>query len=77
MEKVYTTYGRDFESKMIKSCKYTPETKVLEVTFNNGQEYEYYGVDKETVNGFMDPESAGKYFISKIKGSFEYQKLEE
>lgn len=77
MEKVYTTYGRDFESAMIKSCEYTPETEELVVTFNNGQSYKYQNVDEDTVTGFMEPESAGKYFIANIRNKFEYEKLED
>lgn len=77
MSEVYTSYGREFESKMIQSCEYTPDTKVLIVTFNNGQKYSYSDVDEETVNGFMEPESAGRYFLANIKGKFDYSKLED
>lgn len=77
MSKLHSVYGREFESKMIKSCEYNPDTKVLIVEFNNGQKYSYSDVDEDTVTGFMEPESAGRYFIANIKGKFEFEKLEE
>jgi hypothetical protein len=77
MTSINTTYGRSYDSKMIKQSEYTPDTKVLVVTFNNGQQYSYEDVDEDVMEEFMDPESAGKFFLENIKGHYEYEKLDD
>ena len=76
-EEIHTSYGREYKSKMIQRSEYTPDTKELIVTFNNGQRYSYENVDEDIVEEFMDPESAGKYFLQNIKGKFDFNKLED
>ena len=77
MSEVHTSYGRDYDSKMIRRADYTPDTKELIVTFNNGQKYSYENVNEDVMNEFMEPESAGRYFLQNIKGKYEFQKLED
>lgn len=73
---IYTSYGRDFDSSMLETAMYTPDTKELEVTFkSNGAQYRYDGVPEDVVNDFFNAESAGKFFIKNIKDKYETTRL--
>lgn len=54
------------ESSMIKAVGYDPETRLLEVVFNNDQTYRYEGVPPEVYEELMAAESKGRYMRSEI-----------
>ena len=55
------------KSSMIGAVSYDPETRVLQVRFNNGSVYEYDDVLQDDAEGLMSAASAGTYFHTRIK----------
>lgn len=62
-------------SSQFKKVRYDSEEKTLIITFNNNKRYEYSGMSAEQFKEFMSADSFGKYFISKIKGHFNFRPL--
>lgn len=54
-------------SSVVHFVSYDSLTRVLSVVFKNGSTYEYYGVDDETVNEFMNSQSLGRYLNFVLK----------
>jgi len=57
-------------SKNISSIHYDPNTKVLEVTFNEGSTYHYHGISPDTYTSFENAKSHGKHFNTHIKDKY-------
>jgi KTSC domain len=58
------------DSTNLKSVGYDPDTKTLEVEFDKGRIYQYYGVPSELHQDLMQAtESHGKFFIKHIKNA--------
>ena len=62
-------------SSHLRSVGYDPSAKVLEVEFNDGALYRYYGVPAAVHQGLMGAESHGSYLHRHIKGQYRYEKL--
>ena len=60
------------ESSNIARFRYTKETQVLTVEFQNGGRYEYYDVPDAVFEGMVRAPSKGQYLAQKIKGTFRY-----
>lgn len=59
------------KSKNIKSIHYTPETKVLEVTFHaGGHVYHYHNVPNHVYTAFENAKSHGEHFAEHIKNKY-------
>lgn len=68
--------SHDFKSSMLNSCTYDETKELLTLTFQKGgQTYEYRDVPEAVYNDFVSAESAGKFFLSQIKGKYTEQKL--
>ena len=67
----------DIKSSNLKSASYDTETKILTVTFNNGNIYTYENVPWEVFTKFRMSESQGKFFVSEISRKYTYKKFEE
>lgn len=64
------------KSSNIKEIGYDGETRELTVTFVNKSQYAYADVPPEIFEDFALAESAGRFFHQKVKGKFEYRKLD-
>jgi hypothetical protein len=62
-------------STMINSVGYDPDTKVLEIEFNNGEVYTYHNIEQGEYDSLMNASSIGKYFSANIKGRHSTSKL--
>lgn len=63
-------------SSNLKSVGYDPSTSTLEIEFNDGRVYEYYGVPQQVHIGLMNAESKGSYYHENIKNAgYSYQKI--
>ena len=60
------------ESSMLRSAGYHPERSILELEFNNGRIYRYFGVPQEVVVELMAAESKGRYFLDQIDDLYPY-----
>lgn len=59
----------------MKSVGYKPQSEVLEIEFQSGAIYQYFGVPKEVHEGLMSAESKGRFFNREIRDSYEYVPL--
>lgn len=64
------------ESTTIKSVLYNFITESLKITFSSGAMYEYSNVPSEIYDDFCKAESQGKFLNEKIKGTYNYSKIE-
>ncbi len=57
-------------SSMIQSAGYDAQSQTLDVEFKNGRIYSYANVPQSEYDGLMGASSAGKFFLSNIKGVY-------
>lgn len=65
------------KSSNIASVGHDKKTKTLEVEFKNGSIYLYKDFSLYMYKNFMKAESQGKYFNTKIRGQYTYEKLDQ
>ncbi len=58
------------ESTVITAAGYVAEYKVLELQFQDGRSYQYYGVPERVYKGLMAAESQGRYFNDRIRDAY-------
>jgi hypothetical protein len=58
------------ESSMIKSIGYDPNSSTLEIEFNNGAVWQYFGFVESLWYEFENSESKGKFFHREIKNQY-------
>ena len=58
------------DSSFIYSVDYTKEEETLKITFVNGTEYEYQGINEELFEDFLKAESKGRFFRENIRNKF-------
>ena len=51
------------------------ENNILRVQFNSGVMWEYYNVDDDVFQSFLNAESKGKFFHQHIKHEYEGKKI--
>ncbi|MCA9865868.1 MAG: KTSC domain-containing protein [Anaerolineae bacterium] len=59
-------------SSLVASVGYVPEYKVLEIEFQDGRSYQYFGVPERIYKGLMAAESRGRYFNERIRDAYVY-----
>jgi hypothetical protein len=60
-------------SSHISETSYDRETQILSVTFSEGREYRYQGVDKDTYDALITSPSKGRAFNALIRDAFEFE----
>lgn len=63
------------ESSNLASVGYDEKTKMLEIEFNHGGVYEYYGVEKKVYEELMNADSHGRYFYYNIRDDYDYSRV--
>ena len=59
------------ESTALNSLGYDPSTKILEVEFkDSGDVWQYFGFTVTAYRKFINADSLGNYFATKIKGKY-------
>jgi hypothetical protein len=70
MERAYV------QSSDLASVGYDEQSLILEIEFNAGNVYQYFGVPKDIYDGLLSASSKGKYFHQYIKkGGYSYSKI--
>ncbi|GAB4454705.1 MAG: hypothetical protein Kow00120_24440 [Anaerolineae bacterium] len=64
----------DADSSMISAFRYDAAEEVLEVIFNSGGVYQYYGVTPDVYEGLCDAESKGSFMREFIIDMYRYTK---
>ena len=58
------------DSTSIQALQYDETTKVLQIRFARGSEYQYEGVPADVVTGLAHASSPGRYFRANIAGAY-------
>jgi hypothetical protein len=59
------------QSSALNSAGYDPSSKILELEFrNSGGVWQYFGVSNASFKKFMNAESLGNFFVTRIKGKY-------
>ena len=66
---------KSVDSSNLRSVGYDEKDNILEIEFHSGGIYQYYNVDKEEYLDLMDASSHGRYFMSNIRGAYEYWRV--
>ena len=66
---------RTFESKLLIAAAYDAGKQILYLRFRSGDVYRYFGFPEEQYREFLDADSRGRYFLSKIRNQFRYERL--
>ena len=64
------------ESSNLRSVGYDEYLLVLEIEYNSGTVYRYYGVPSEVHDEIINAESVGKYFNANVKSKYNFLKVE-
>ncbi len=64
------------QSSDLKSVGYDVLTQVLEIEFNSGGIYQYFGVPQAVYDGLMSAPSHGKYFHAYIKDKYPSSRIQ-
>jgi len=64
------------QSSNISSIGYDSNSEILEVEFNNGSIYEYYGVPENIYSELMSSGSHGTYLAANVKKHYQYQRTQ-
>ncbi len=62
-------------SSNIRSIGYDAASQTLEIEFNTGATYQYFGVPSSDYDGIMAADSKGTYFHANIKTRYSFDKL--
>lgn len=65
------------ESSMVQAIGYDPETRTLEVIFNNDTKYQYHDVPQEQYQELMNAESKGRYMHAHIIDKYACTRIED
>ena len=57
-------FSHQFDSTMLVSCEYDPDTKEMMVEFKNGKKYYYIDVEPSIYGDLITAKSSGRFFNS-------------
>lgn len=76
LEDVERMMQRDaVESSLMAKVGYVPEYKVLEIEFQDGRSYQYFGVPERVYRNLMAAESRGRYFNERIRDAYIFGRI--
>lgn len=70
-----TVQVHPLQSSLVASVAYHPALAFLDLVLTNGRRYRYFGVSSQTYNELLQADSKGRFFNSRIKGVFPYQRF--
>ena len=62
-------------SRDLKSVGYDPDTRILEIEFNNGGVYQYANVPSSVYTGLITASSHGSFLHKNVRNKYSYVKL--
>ncbi|OQA49773.1 MAG: hypothetical protein BWY45_03479 [Euryarchaeota archaeon ADurb.Bin294] len=62
-------------SSNIAAIGFDPKTSVLEIQFNSGHIYQYFGVPNAVYDGLMAADSHGQFFHKFIRNIYQYSRI--
>ena len=70
-----TVEWQPLESKLLAAAAYVASRRVLYLRFQSGDVYRYFLFPAEQYQDFLDADSQGRYFLSRIRNYFPYERL--
>jgi hypothetical protein len=63
------------DSKLLAAAAYIAARRLLYLRFHSGEIYRYFTFPAEQYQEFLDAESQGRYFLTRIRNQFPYERL--
>lgn len=63
------------DSSTLFSVGYSGESRIMEITFQNGSIYRYFAVPSDVHEALLAASSKGRYFNAAIRPCFRYERL--
>ncbi len=63
------------QSSNLRAVGYDLQTNILEIEFNSGGVYQYFGVPQSIYLSLMSASSLGSYFYANIRDTYRYQRI--
>ena len=63
-------------SSVLRSYAYDPQSKIFEVKIVTGEVYQYFDVQQDMFDGFLNAKSKGVYYNTVIKPGRKYEQIE-
>lgn len=63
------------DSSSLSSVNYHPSLQMLEVEFQSGSIYVYFGVPAAIYKALLRAESMGRYFIQHVRNAYRFQRI--
>lgn len=63
-------------SSAVEAYAYDEPSSRLKVRWSGGREYEYDGVTRDVLEGFVSAESKGRFLSERVRADFPYRSLE-
>lgn len=70
-------FATEMDSSLIRTARYWPEHKALELCLASGRRYLYLGVPSDVAEGFAAATSKGSFFNRAIRGRFDCHPLRD
>ncbi|MGY4539362.1 hypothetical protein ACVW0P_003796 [Mucilaginibacter sp. UYNi724] len=68
---------RKVQSSALQSIGYDPEQQILELEFrDNGGVWQYFNFKPASYKKFVNAESLGNFFVTRIKGKYPEEKVQ-
>lgn len=68
---------RKVQSSALQSIGYDPEQQILELEFrDNGGVWQYFNFKQASYKKFVNAESLGNFFVTRIKGKYPEEKVD-
>ena len=68
-------HRQSVSSSNLHSVGYDADSQTLEIEFNDGSIYQYYGVLGQIYRGLLSADSKGSYFHTNIRNKYRYTKV--
>lgn len=65
-----------FKATDFYEIKYNKDENKLQIEFNDGSIYQYFGVENNLFDDFIKSETQGIFFNKLIRGKFKYKRIE-
>jgi hypothetical protein len=63
------------ESKLLAASAYDAGKQILWLRFSSGDVYRYFDFPEQQYRELLEAESRGRYFLSRIRNQFRYERL--
>jgi len=73
--KMQSMNWQPLESKLLAASAYDAGKQILWLRFRSGDVYRYFDFPEQQYREFLEAESQGRYFLSRVRNHFRYVRL--